>query len=60
MLKEMLDQINNDINNINSICGITMSAELCDNFSNRKNGARFIINACKTLKSKKIFFFTIG
>ena len=37
-----------------------MSAELCDNFPNRKIGAKYIIEACNSLKSKKYFFIQIN
>ena len=56
VLLEKLNQINNEVNNNKLTYGITMSAELCDNFPNRKIGAKYIIEACNSLKSKKLFY----
>ena len=39
-----------------AILGITMTAELCDNFSNRDQGVKEIINITKKIKNVKYFF----
>ena len=46
----------NQLGNKNTICGITMTAELCDNFKGRKDGVKKIINSTKNLNFKKLFF----
>jgi len=56
ILFEKLDQINNEVSNSKLVYGITMSAELCDNFPNRKIGAKYIVEACNSLKPKKLFY----
>ena len=56
VLLEKLNQINKEVNNNKLTYGITMSAELCDNFPNRKVGAKYIIEACNSLNSKKFFY----
>ena len=56
VLLEKLNQINKEVNNNKLTYGITMSAELCDNFPNRKRGVKYIIEACNSLKSKKLFY----
>lgn len=39
-----------------SIMGITMTAELCDNFINRKDGVKKIIDCTQMIKCKKYYF----
>ena len=55
VLLEKLNQINKRLI-IKINLWYTMSAELCDNFPNRKIGAKYIIEACNSLKSKKFLF----
>ena len=56
VLLEKLNQINKEVDNNKLTYGITMSAELCDNFPNRKIGVKYIIEACNSLKAKKLFY----
>ncbi len=56
ILFEKLNQIDSEFNNNKLIYGITMSAELCENFPNRKVGAKYIMEACNSLKSRKLFY----
>ena len=40
----------------NASCGITMTAELCDNFKSKKNGVLEISQLCKRLKCNYSFY----
>ena len=46
--------------NARTLCGITMTGELCDNFNSRKDGVKKIINLTKQLESKNFFFTNIN
>ncbi|MAR63545.1 MAG: hypothetical protein CMP43_00920 [Rickettsiales bacterium] len=55
-LKKEFEYIN-DLNfDKKIICGITMTAELCDIFKSRKVGANQISDLCKTLKYNFLFY----
>ena len=58
-----LNNLRNEIEYTNSLnlkkntpCGITMTAELCDNFKNKKHGAIEISKLCKKLKLNYTFY----
>ncbi len=53
-LNNYFKKINKNIGNIP--CGITMTAELCDNFKDRLIGVKKIIKCTKKLKLKKYYF----
>ncbi|MAI84063.1 MAG: hypothetical protein CMM91_03920 [Rickettsiales bacterium] len=53
-LNKSLDFLNNFNNK--TLCAITMTAELCDNFKTRKNGVNKIANLLKGLSLQKFFF----
>ena len=55
-LKKAFQKINKIVNNKSAKCAITMSAELCDNFKNRKHGANILINQCNYLEFNKYFY----
>ena len=55
-LREEFKKINQNLSNKSLKCGITMSGELCDNFKNRKNGAKKLIEECKMLRFEKYFY----
>ena len=57
-LKKEFKRINATINNRSVKCGITMSAELCDNFKNRKHGATELMKVCKTLEFINYFYIS--
>ena len=42
------------MSNSKIVYGITMSAELCDNFPNRKVGAKYIVEACNSSYAKSV------
>ncbi len=48
--------INSLSKNKEVVCGITMTAELCDIFSTRKSGAKTLRNKCRKIKFKKLFY----
>ena len=57
--KKKITRIIQYINSISSkitLCGITMTGELCDVFENRHLGAQFIFQNCENLKMKKKFY----
>ncbi len=54
----VVSQINKYINK-KTLIGITMTAELCDTFENRKQGFRILSNYCKYLKND-FFFYSSG
>ena len=57
-LKKEFEYIN-DLNfDKETICGITMTAELCDIFKSKKVGANQISNLCKKLKYNYLFYST--
>ena len=56
-LKEELIRLNSIIPH-KSLCAITMTAELCDVFENRKEGFEFIKNECQRIKFN--FFFYVN
>ena len=45
----------NQLGNKNTICGITMTAELCDNFKDRKDGVKKLLILQRTLILKSYF-----
>ena len=49
-LKHEINFINSLSNNKNILCGLTMTAELCDIFPDRLTGAKIILNECKKNK----------
>ena len=60
---ERLDNLRKEIDYTNSLnlkkdksCGITMTAELCDNFKNKKNGVIEISKLCKKLNFNYSFY----
>ena len=55
-LKQEVTFINSLSNNKNILCGVTMTAELCDIFPDRLTGAKTIINECKKIKFKTFFY----
>jgi len=55
-LEKCLQNLSNNIRSKETICGITMSAELCDVFPNRENGVKELIRLCKILKSNKLYY----
>ena len=55
-LKKEIQFINSLSEKNKILCGITMTAELCDIFSNRIEGAKKIQKECKKIKFKKFFY----
>ncbi len=55
-LKKEIDYTNSLVLSKNIYCGITMTAELCDNFKSKKNGAVEISKLCKKLKFNCLFY----
>ena len=55
-LKAKFININKMINNNSVKCGITMSAEMCDNFKNRYQGAKTLIQECDNLRFNNFFY----
>ncbi len=55
-LKQEITFINSLSNNKNILCGITMTAELCDIFPDRLTGAKTILNECKKIKFKTFLY----
>ena len=55
-LKQEISFINSLSNNKNILCGVTMTAELCDIFPDRLTGAKTIINECKNIKFKTFLY----
>ena len=55
-LKKEIDYTNSLILSKNIYCGITMTAELCDNFKTKKIGAIEISKLCKKLKFNYSFY----
>ena len=55
-LKRTLQNISNKIRSNETLCGITMSAELCDIFPNRENGVKELTKLCKKLKFNKSYY----
>ncbi len=55
LLRE-IEFINSLSNNKKVLCGITMTAELCDIFSTRNSGAKTIRNKCRKIKFKKLLY----
>lgn len=55
-LEKNLKNLSNKIKSNKTICGITMSAELCDIFPNRENGVKELIRLCKILKFNKLYY----
>ena len=55
-LKKEFEYINNLNFDKKIICGITMTAELCDIFKSKKIGASQISNLCKILKYNFLFY----
>ena len=55
-LKKEIEFINSLSENTKILCGITMTAELCDIFSDRIKGAKKIQKECKKIKFKKFFY----
>ena len=55
-LKQEITFINSLSNNKNIICGVTMTAELCDIFPDRLTGAKIILNECKKIKFKTFLY----
>ena len=55
-LKKKLERLNSIIPHASVKCAISMTAELCDNFKNRKLGAKIILDQCKSLSFKKFFY----
>ena len=55
-LKKEIDYINSLNLSKNIYCGITMTAELCDNFKSKKIGAVEISKLCKKLKFNCSFY----
>ena len=55
-LKQEIAFINSLSNNKNIICGVTMTAELCDIFPDRLTGAKIILNECKKIKFKTFLY----
>ena len=55
-LNQEITFINSLSNNKNILCGVTMTAELCDIFPDRLTGAKTIINECKRIKFKTFLY----
>jgi len=55
-LQAKFRNLNNIINNNSVKCGITMSAEMCDNFKNRQRGAEILITECNNLRFNNFFY----
>ena len=55
-LKQEVTFINSLSNNKNILCGVTMTAELCDIFPDRLTGAKLILNECKKIKFKTFLY----
>jgi probable H4MPT-linked C1 transfer pathway protein len=55
-LKHEINFINSLSNNKNILCGLTMTAELCDIFPDRLTGAKIILNECKKIKFKTFLY----
>ena len=55
-LKKEIDYTNSLNLHENASCGITMTAELCDNFKSKKNGVLEISQLCKMLKCNYSFY----
>lgn len=55
-LKRNLQNLSNKIRSNRTLCGITMSAELCDIFPNRENGVKELTKLCKILKFNKLYY----
>ncbi len=55
-LKREFQKINSTITDKSIKCGITMSAELCDNFKNRKHGVAEVLKECKNLNFDNYFY----
>ena len=55
-LETNLQNLSNKIRSNETICGITMSAELCDIFPNRENGVKELTKLCKILKFNKSYY----
>ena len=55
-LKKNLKNLYKEVGNKKTICGITMSAELCDIFKNRKEGIKELTKICKTLKFQNFYY----
>ncbi len=59
---ENIENLNKEFEQINQIvgrsalCAITMTAELCDNFTSRQQGAEKLIKKCELLKIDKYFY----
>lgn len=56
LLKEKFVCLSKTFGNESIKCGITMSAELCDNFKSRKHGALILTEKCKHLKFNNFFY----
>ena len=54
-LDKEFEQIN-QITGRSALCAITMTAELCDNFTSRQKGAEKLIKKCELLKIDKYFY----
>ncbi len=55
-LKENFLKLNKLKNSKFTKCAVTMSAELCDNFNNREQGAKVLIDYCKYLNFETFFY----
>lgn len=55
-LEKEISFLNKKINVNNVICGITMTAELCDNFNDRNEGVNKIKAICTKLNCKCLYF----